>query len=243
MRRFWLAWWPTGRTAVGYSAALAVSVLCWWSLAPAAQQAWLGWASTDLVNLRHDPLGCLVGSALITDDRPWAWVALVGLGAAGRALGNLRTLWLVLIAHVVATLVSEGLLALRITTGREPVSARTVVDVGPSYVVVSALVVGLAYAGLLARIASAGCFAAVAPFLFGGLFSGDVWALGHLTACAVGLVLGFPLHRSWRRVNLRRRTSPTGDASHRPRGSRPPAYVAQWPRTERNPHDGDCQCR
>ena len=55
----------------------------------------LWWASTDVVNLHHHPVGCLVLSAFVTDDNWYAWPLLIALAlfGANQALGNWRTLW------------------------------------------------------------------------------------------------------------------------------------------------------
>jgi hypothetical protein len=201
LRAGWRSWSSNARTAVCFAGLLAAARLALNTRPATTQAAWMSWASTNLVNLRAHPIRCLLASAFLTDDQPLAWVAvsLVGLSSAGRVLGNARTALVVASAHVVATLVSEGLIAHAISVGSHPASDRLVIDVGPSYVVVSALAVGIAYGTWPARIASAVGFVGVAPYLFGGLWHGDVWALGHATAIAVGLGLAFPLRRSWSR--------------------------------------------
>jgi hypothetical protein len=105
----------------------------------------------------------------------------------------------VIAAHVVGTVVSEGILAVRIAGGAVPASERTILDIGPSYVIVAALVVGIAYGRWPARIASAIAFALLAPHLFVGLTQLDVSAVGHCCVIVTSLVMGFFFQRRWRR--------------------------------------------
>ena len=69
---------------------------------------------------------------------------------------------------------------------------RYIIDVGPSYVVVSAIVVALLYGSWLARAAAALDLAllVVVGNIFGGLSDLDVAAVGHVTAMTVAAALG-----------------------------------------------------
>jgi len=94
--------------------------------------------------------------------------------------------------QVIGTLVSEGILGYRVAHGLLPAADRDIIDVGPSYVVVSAIVVAILYGSWLARGAAVLDFAIL--FFFGHIFSGlsrlDVAAVGHLTAITVAAILG-----------------------------------------------------
>ncbi len=190
----------TSITAVTYLGVFALTNLVVRTRTPSTQQAFLNWASTDLVNLRNHPVGAMVASAFVDDSNILDWIVLglVGLVCAGHAIGNLRCAAMVTVAHVVGTLASEGLLALRIAHGVVPATERTILDIGPSYVIVAALVVGIAYGRWPARIASAIAFALLSPHLFIGLTRLDVSAVGHCCAILVSLVMGGVLRRSWR---------------------------------------------
>jgi Rhomboid-like protein len=192
---------PTSLTAVIFAALLAAGELALNSRPTATRAAWLAWASTDLVNLRHHLLGCLVVSALVSDDHPVAWIvlALIGLLAAGQSLGNIRAALVVGAAHVLATAASEAILAVRISRGIEPVSERLLLDVGPSYVVVAGLVVGIVYGNVPSRIACGIAFVLLGPDLFAGFTSWQVSALGHSCAIVVAVALGYVCRRSWLR--------------------------------------------
>ena len=115
-----------------------------------------------------------------------------------------RALALVVGVHVLATVASEGMLARRIALGDEPVSARQMIDVGPSYLVVSALVVVIVAGRRLERILCAAGFVVVAPSLFDGLDRWDVTAVGHATTVVLAAAVGLSC-----RPGLRRR-----DAAH-----------------------------
>jgi hypothetical protein len=200
----------TSVTAAAYVGLFAVSNAVLRIQPSAAQAAWLNWASTDLVNLGRHPVGSMISSALLDDSDVLAWVALsvIGLVAAGHTLGNLRCAILVAVAHVLGTVVSEGILAEQIASGAVPPSERVTLDIGPSYVVVAALTVGIAYGRWPARIVSSLAFIVLAPHLFGGLSHLEVGPVGHCCAIAIGLLLGFPFQRAWRSRAGRAETSP-----------------------------------
>jgi hypothetical protein len=167
------------------------------------QSAVLRWASTNVVNLRHHPVGSLVASAFVPATFTIAWPVLIALAVFGanRVLGNWRTALVCAAGQVLGTLVSEGIVAYRVAHGLLPASDTRIVDVGPSYVVVSAIVVAVLYGSWPARVA-AGLDFAVLVFIgqiFGGLSTLDVPAVGHTTAIAVSVLLGSLLARQLRR--------------------------------------------
>jgi hypothetical protein len=153
----------------GFSAAQVTYLL----LSPHDQSAVIGWASTNVHNLSRDPVGSLVASAFVAQASPAAWPALIALAMFGacRALGNWRTAVVCAAGHVIGTLVSEGIVGYRVSRGLLPAADRYIVDVGPSYIVVSAAVVALLYGTWLARGAAAlDLFVLIVPGdIFGGL--------------------------------------------------------------------------
>jgi hypothetical protein len=194
----------------------AVSSVYAYGLEPSGQRSLIALTATNLVNLRTDPLGTLIASAFVAEASPWIWIAFgaVGLFPLAHRFGNLRALLLVGAAQVIGTLISEGLLAWQISTGAAPGSLRFLDDVGPSYVIASALIVTILYGAepamrtarhghwLFDRIPSRywrlGALAALAmlgPHLFGGLNHLDVAAVGHLVALITGVVGGGMLVR------------------------------------------------
>jgi hypothetical protein len=79
------------------------------------------------------------------DTTVWVVLALLGIGVTGLAFGAWRTVALVGCAHVLGTVISEGVLWFQISAGARPVAQERILDVGPSYVVVGALVAGILF--------------------------------------------------------------------------------------------------
>jgi hypothetical protein len=173
-------------------------------LPPHDLNAFTVWASTSVHNLQHDPVGSLVVSAFIAQGYWLAWPFLIALAlfGANKVLGNWRTALVCAAGHVIGTFVSEGIVGYRVSHGSLPPADRFLIDVGPSYVVVSAIVVALMYGSWLARAAAALDLAllVVVGNIFGGLSQLAVSAVGHATSITVGVILGSLL--VWR---LRRR--------------------------------------
>jgi len=161
-------------------------------LSPHELATFTAWASTSVYNLRHDPVGSLVVSAFVTQGYALAWPALIALAlfGANKVLGNWRTALVCLAGQVIGTLVSEGIVGYRVSRGWLPAADRYLIDVGPSYVVVTAIVVALLYGSWPARGAAALDLAllVVVGNIFGGLSQLAVAAVGHVTAITVGVV-------------------------------------------------------
>lgn len=158
-------------------------------LGPRAQAAFAAWASTSVVNLEHHPAGCLVVSAFVTGGNGWAglaWVPLIGIALFGatRAVGGWRTAAVCAAGHVAGTLVSEGIVAWRVSSGALPPAYKYLTDIGPSYVVVSAVVVALLCGSRRWRLLAAAELVLLlfVVRIFSGLTNLDVAAVGHLTA-------------------------------------------------------------
>jgi hypothetical protein len=160
----------------------------------------------------------MIASAFFTSSHLLAWPTLVALAVFGanHALGNWRTALTCAVAQVVGTLVSEGIIAYRVSHGSLPTADRYLIDVGMSYVVVSAVAVALLYGGWLARAAAAVDLVLLifVGQIFAGLSELQLSAVGHLTALITGAVLGSLL--MWQR--RRRKAHPLVDyASVSPR--------------------------
>ena len=190
--------------AWGYLAVFTAADITLALLSPGSRSAVQQWASTNLVNLRHDPLGSLVVSALIPGEEFLAWPFLIAMAlfGANRVLGNRRTVIVCVSGHVLGTLVSEGVVAYRIGQGLLPESATRIIDIGPSYVVVAAITVAILYGPWVVRIVAA---VDLLLLIFGGgIFDGlttfQVAAVGHTTSIVVGAVLGGVLVRRLRRA-------------------------------------------
>src|SRR5215831_6092682 len=184
-------------------------------LSPDRQAALIGWASTNVHNLSHGPIGSLAVSAFVTQESAWAWPVLIALAmfSANGVLGNWRTAVVCAAGQVIGTLVSEGIVGYRVDRGMLPASDRYLIDVGPSYVVLSAIMVALLYGSWLARAAAALDLAllVVVGDIFGGLSNLDVSAVGHLTAMIVGAVGGGLLAWQRRKRQYQQRQTLGGD--------------------------------
>ena len=178
--------------AVGYAAGLVLGAVLLHAQPVPVRARWLDWASTNLANATDHPVAAMVVSAFLTAGtvRWWVPLSLVALGTVGVRFGAWRAAVIVGAAHVLGTVVSEGIVAYRVATGALPEAYRHIQDVGPSYVVVAALVAGIAYARWPGRLLCAAGFAVLAPSLFGGLFELEVSAVGHVCAIVVALVTG-----------------------------------------------------
>jgi hypothetical protein len=191
--------------ACAYLACYLVAEVAYVLLDPHAQAALTAWASTNVANLEHEPVGPLALSAFVGPGYFLVWPVLIALAVfpANQALGNTRTALICVAGHVIGTAVSEGIIAYRMGAGQLPAADRYLTDVGPSYVVVSAIVIAIMCGTWLGRAAATLDFALL---VFGGhIFSGlshlDVSAAGHVTAivtAAVGVTL----------IVLRRRPAP-----------------------------------
>ena len=168
------------------------------------QQAILAWASTNLHNLPRNPVGCMVASAFFPAASLLAWPPLIALAMfpANGILGNWRTVLVCGTGHVIGTLVSEGILWFQIVHGTMPASERFVIDVGPSYVVVTAIAVVLVWGSWLARAAAAVAFLVLVFVgqIFAGISSLALAPVGHATALFTGLTLGSLIVRRRRRA-------------------------------------------
>ncbi len=193
-------------TAWVYLAGFVLAAVIYAAFPARDQAAVIAWASTNVHNLTHDPVGSLIASAFVTGEFVTAWPAVIALAMFGAngALGNGRTALVCAAGHVIGTLASEGIVAYRVSRGLLPAADRYLVDVGPSYVVVCAIVVTLLCGSWLARGAAALGLAllVVVGNIFGGLSQLRVAAVGHVTAMIVAAVLGSLL--AWRRARAPR---------------------------------------
>lgn len=189
LRRYAVAW--------GYLAAYCAAEIGYALLSPADQRAVLHWASTSVHNLTHHPVGCLVSSAFIPTgfEAAWPFVIALALFGANHVLGNWRTFLTCAAGHIIGTLVSEGIIAYRVNHGTLPGADRYLVDVGPSYVVVAAIAVGLLWGTWLIRGAAALDLALLTFVgeIFAGLGHLSLAAVGHLIALITGAVVGSAL--------------------------------------------------
>ena len=181
LRRYAVAW--------VYLGCFAVVQVCYALLTPRSQASFVTWASTCVANLEHDPAGSLVVSAFVSGGGvgsllTWLPTIAIAMFGACAAVGGWRTVVVCAAGHVVGTLVSEGIVAWRVASGALPAGEAHLIDVGPSYVAVSALVVTLLCGSRWWRVLAAlDLLLLVFPVrIFAGLTNLDVSAVGHLTA-------------------------------------------------------------
>jgi hypothetical protein len=187
-----------------YLAAVCLAEFSYALLPRRDQAAVLRWASTNAHNLVHDPVGCMIASAFFPAGSLLAWPPLIVLTmfGANAALGNWRLALTCAAGQVMGTLVSEGILWYRIDHGTMPAADRFITDVGPSYVVVTAIAVALLWGSWLARAGAAIAFAIliVVGQIFSGLSQLSLAPVGHTTALVVGATLGSLLVRQRRQT-------------------------------------------
>jgi len=193
LTRYAVAW--------GYLAAVGLAEVVYALLPDHDQAAVIAWASTNVHNLTRHPVACMIASAFFPTGSQLLWPAIIALAlfGANAVLGNWRTAVTCGAGHVIGTLVSEGILAYQITHGTRPAGARFIIDVGPSYVVVTAIAVGLLWGRWPVRCAAAVDLAGLifVGDIFGGISHLAVAAVGHATALFTGCTLGSLL--AWQR--------------------------------------------
>ena len=182
--------WP--KVGIAYTAMLLGGYVWWVLQSPAQRSAVLTSSSTDLAHLERAPWLVLPASSIWSGDAIGWWVVatLLCLGALEFVRGPVVTLVTGVVAHVVATLVSEGMLAARIAAGEISSSARHLMDVGPSYIVAScaAAVIASPRASRTLRI---GCALAIVPVYvaaFDFTDAGQVATTGHAVAILIGVI-------------------------------------------------------
>ncbi|MGW3202708.1 rhomboid-like protein [Streptomyces sp. NPDC001135] len=174
---------------------LFVTTVALHHMSPEFEEHFLRQRSTNIHELSHNPVRVLVASAMWIDSGHWipyAALYTVFHAPAERWLGTARWLTVCALAHVLATLISEGALLLAVRDGIAPHSALNTLDVGVSYALAG--VIGV----LTHRIAAPWRYAylLVVLALFGlSLAVGRSFTeLGHFVSVLIGLAC-YPLTR------------------------------------------------
>lgn len=177
--------------SLGYALAISLSNVIMAIIPDHAQLAIVGAASTNITHLSSDPLFVLPASAFIDVDNGWLWVplTLTLLGGLETRLGWRRVLVTVFAAHVAASLISEGLLLARMAWHVVPQSAASMLDVGPSYVLLAAVTGALLIGSWRLRVAAVLFGALIIPSSLEGISRLDMSAVGHVCAMAIGGLL------------------------------------------------------
>ena len=178
--------------AIAYGATVVLTTVIAFSHSAAeARQAVLD-SSTNLANLRAQPLRVLVASAFLLAS-PWSlWVipaVLWAYGALQRWLGRLATVVVAVVGHVFATVFVAVMVAAGIAQHQLDRRVSNEPDVGVSYGL--AAVVGVLVFRLPPKqrhvIATLGTVALVGVLVLSQTFTD----LGHLVAWLLGLAMGF----------------------------------------------------
>jgi hypothetical protein len=197
----------SGPWTVGFLVVL-LGVHAWMAVSPDAD-AFVAWASTNVVNLGSHPGGALLASALVVNgsllDTGTVITLWLGIGVAlwwvESRRGAVRAAAVFLGGHVGATLLTVPVILAAIHAGRYPEDTRAAVDVGISYGAQAALA---ALVVALPRWAWAPWAAFVLGWpLLDADWSGwlpDFTTVGHLIAAGIGFVLAATLLRTRRRT-------------------------------------------
>jgi hypothetical protein len=185
-------WWPSWRrtpfTCV-YLALLAVTTVLLSLLNSGDHDAVLQLSSTDVRHLAVHPVFALISSALWVDGIVDYLIAAVILGALSTILElRIGTRWVIAIfasGHVIATLATEGAVAVGVHAGWLPTNALSRLDVGISYGLAAILA---AAAGLLpGRAKALGVLAAWAYLGWPLVAAQDMTSWGHVIALGIGV--------------------------------------------------------
>ncbi|MEU9563505.1 rhomboid-like protein [Streptomyces sp. NPDC048161] len=194
-------------------AALFVTTVIVHQMSPDFEEDFLRQRSTNIHELSQDPVRVLIASAFWIDGGlwfPYAVLYTVFHAPAERWLGTLRWFAVVVLAHVLATLAGESVLAWAIRHGHMAPSAANTLDVGVSYA--------------LAGVAAVLTYRVPAPWQYVYLFAVLVFYgvplvtgrtftdVGHFTAVLIGLAC-YPLARP----RSRSRPRPGSRSRHRTR--------------------------
>ncbi|WP_433401331.1 rhomboid-like protein [Streptomyces sp. CA-146814] len=194
-------WIATAPGTYLWLAVLFVTTVVLHRMSPAFEDDFLRDRSTNLHELAQNPVRALISSAFWIDGGRWLPYAVlftVFHATAEHWLGTLRWLAVAVAAHVVATLVSEGVLAWAIRDGHAPQSATTTLDVGVSYAlagVIAVLTYRVPHPWPYVYVFAVLVFYGI-PLVADGRTFTDV---GHFTAVLTGLAC-YPLTRTRRKT-------------------------------------------
>ncbi|SED47258.1 hypothetical protein SAMN05216532_4659 [Streptomyces sp. 2231.1] len=194
--------WAYVRSAPGtyvWLGVLFITTVALHHMSPEFEEHFLRQRSTNIHELSRTPVRVLVASAMWIDSGHWIPYAVlytVFHAPAERWLATPRWLAVCALAHVLATLISEGVLLMAIRDGVAPRSAVNTLDIGVSYALAGVIAV------LTYRIPVPWRYAYLAAVLvFFGLplaAEPSFTDFGHLVAVLIGLSC-FPLVRGRRK--------------------------------------------
>ncbi|MGC4948970.1 rhomboid-like protein [Streptomyces sp. DT224] len=175
--------------------ALFVTTVIVHQMSPAFEEEFLRRQSTNIHELSQNPVRTLITSAFWIDGGTWLPYAVlytVFHAPAERRLGTPRWLTVAATAHVLATLVSESVLAWAIRHGHAPLSAAHTLDIGVSYALAGVVAVLTSYVPRPWR--PVYLFAVLVIYTVPLITNPTFTDIGHLTAALTGLGC-YPLTR------------------------------------------------
>jgi hypothetical protein len=188
------------------------------SIGPSADDV-LEWASTNVHNLNARPIESLIASAVFLPDEiwlPYAVVLAIALVPLERRFGTLTTIAIFLSGHVLATLATEGPVALAIHEGWLAPRSADWLDVGVSYGMYASL------AGASFLLHGRWRWGAAATMALGVLaalaIDPDMTSAGHVLSLAIGFAW-WPLLARLPHRDLGRRLARAGRTAAQPGGS------------------------
>jgi hypothetical protein len=190
---------PLPLLTLGYAVALLATNVWLETSSAGTEIRVLQATSTNIAHLTHDPWFVLPASAFFT--RGGLPIAIAGcllfVGLLELSAGHRITLAVAATGHVIGTAVSESVVAIRLAAGDVPDSARRVLDVGPSYVLVACAATVIAWPQVDVRLRAVSVVAIAPVFVFTAwrLPVGRVDAIGHVTAALVGVLWALWLDR------------------------------------------------
>jgi hypothetical protein len=185
----WLPTWRTTPFTIVYVSLIAAGSVLLSLLDDGDHDAVLRISSTDVHHLSTHPIFVLITSALWVDGIVDGLLAALVLGVLATILERrVGTRWVVAIfasGHVIATLATEGAVAVGVHVGMLPANAVSRIDVGASYGLAALLG---ATAGLLpVRVRTVGVFGAWLYLGWPIANRFDMTSWGHLIALGVGV--------------------------------------------------------
>jgi hypothetical protein len=189
-----------------YAVVLAIAAVAEDTISTDQLRTLMDWCSTNLANIRPSghPLEAFVASAFIPQESAGVWPFFaLSVFTVVAVLGARRAVLLLGGVHVGVSMVTEGLVWWRIHHGTLPGSDAHMWDTGPSYLVVTALTIAIAFAKpLWLRVVWAVCLAGAAPSLLEGIDHGDYTAIGHVLSFSLGLIVVLRMRYTLRDVAL-----------------------------------------
>lgn len=180
----------------GYLMVLLATTLLLFGISDNTADVLMGATSTNLHELAHHPVFVLIASAAWLPSQDWLYYALAFtllLAPLERRLGTARAVLVVATGHVLVSLLTEGAVGVGIVLHKLPVTEATQIDVGPSYLLMTAIgaTIGLLPTAIRWPVLGTAAFWLVYPLLDGL----DMTDLGHLLCLFTGVASWFWLRR------------------------------------------------